>query len=78
MSRKWRNFLIGVLAVILAGAGIWLLSRAPSGFQDKYAGMDLSTDVSGIGRGNTYDAYLASHEGETPVNEAVLLLAFSV
>ena len=71
MSRKWRNALIGVLVVAVLGVGIWLLSQAPAGFSDKYAGVDLSTDVSGIGRSNTYDAYVASFAGEPAVKESV-------
>ena len=73
MSRKWRNFLIGVLIAAVLGAGIWLLSRAPSDFREKYEGVDLSTDVSGLGRGNTYDAYVASFAGEQAVTEPVAL-----
>ena len=71
MSRKWRNFLIGVLVVAVLGAGIWLLSRAPAGFRDKYEGADLSTDVTGIGRSNTYDAYAAKYADLPAVTEEV-------
>ena len=71
MSRKWRNCLIGVLVVAVLAAAIWLLGQGPSDFRQKYEGIDLSTDVSGLGRGNTYDAYLASHAGEAPVKEEV-------
>ena len=71
MSRKWRNCLIGVLVVAVLAAAIWLLGQGPSDFRQKYEGTDLSTDVSGLGRGNTYDAYLASHAGEAPVKEEV-------
>ncbi len=71
MSRKWRNILIGVLAAAIAVVGIWLLSRGESSFRDKYAGTDLSTDVSGIGRSNTYEAYLAEHAGDPVVTQPV-------
>ena len=71
MSRKWRNILIGVLAAAIAVVGIWLLSRGESSFRDKYAGTDLSTDVSGIGRSNTYEAYLAEHAGDPAVTQPV-------
>ena len=78
MSRKWRNVLIGVLAAAVLAAGIWLMSQGPSNFSDKYAGTDLSTDVSGIGRSNTYEAYVASYAGEAETREeiAVDLTAF--
>ena len=71
MSRKWRNILIGVLAAAIAVVGIWLLSRGESSFRDKYAGTDLSTDVSGIGRSNTYEAYLVEHAGDPAVTQPV-------
>ena len=71
MSRKWRNVLIGVLAAAVVIAGVWLLNRGPGDFSAKYAGVDLSTDVSGIGRGNTYDAYAAAHAGEPAVTQSV-------
>ncbi len=61
MSRKWRNFLIGVLAAVLVIGGVWLLSRTPDNYRDKYKDADLSSDVTGIGRGNTYTAYLAKY-----------------
>ena len=71
MSRKWRNALIWVLVIAVLGAGIWLLSRGSTDFRAKYEGTDLSTDISGIGRSNTYDAYVASFAGEPAVREAV-------
>jgi len=71
MSRKWRNVLIGVLAAAVLAGGIWLMSQGPSNFSDKYAGTDLSTDVSGIGRSNTYEAYVASFAGEAETREEV-------
>ena len=71
MSRKWRNFLIAAVVVVLAAAGIWLLSRGTSDFSAKYAGTDLSTDVSGIGRGNTYQAYLDAHAKAAETTETV-------
>ena len=71
MSRKWRNILIGVLAVVLVVACVWLLNRGPGNFREKYEGVDLSTDVSGIGRGNTYNAYVAKYADLPPVTEPV-------
>ena len=71
MSRKWRNLLIGVLAVAVLAVGFWLLSRSPENFRDKYEGVNLSTDVSGIGRSNTYSAYLEQYADLPAVNEPV-------
>ena len=71
MSRRWRNILIGVLAAAVLIACVLLLNRGGGDFREKYAGMDLSSDVSGIGRSNTYEAYLAAHAGEPAVSEPV-------
>ena len=71
MSRKWRNILIGALIAVLVIGGIWLLSRSPENFKAKYEDADLSTDVSGIGRSNTYTAYLEKYADLPAVTEAV-------
>ena len=71
MSRKWRNVLIGVLVAAAIAAGIWALNQGPGDFSDKYAGTDLSTDISGIGRSNTYDAYVAGYADDPRVTESV-------
>ena len=71
MSRKWRNILIGVLVAAVVIAGVWFLNRGSDDFSAKYAGTDLSTDVTGIGRSNTYDAYLAYYANLAPVTEEV-------
>ena len=71
MSRKWRNILIGVLVAVLVIGGIWLLSRSENNFRSKYEGTDLSTDVTGIGRSNTYTAYLEQYKDLPAVTEAV-------
>ena len=71
MSRRVRNLLIWALVIVVLGVGIWLLSRGTNDFRDKYEGVDLSTDVTGIGRGSTYDAYLAAHADAPAVTEEV-------
>ena len=71
MSRKWRNTLIGVLVAVLVIGGVWLLSRSPDNFKDKYEGADLSADVSGIGRSNTYTAYLEKYADLPAVSQPV-------
>nr|AHF26224.1 putative bacterial extracellular solute-binding protein [uncultured bacterium Contigcl_1792] len=71
MSRKWRNILIGVLAAVLVIGGIWFLNRGSQDFKDKYEGVNLSTDVTGIGRSNTYTAYLEQYADLPAVSESV-------
>ncbi len=71
MSRKWRNILIGVLVVAVIVVAFVLLNGGSSDFSAKYAGVDLTTDVSGIGRGNTYSAYLAQYADLPAVTEEV-------
>ena len=71
MSRRWRNILIGVLAAALVITGIMLLSQSPADFRDKYEGTDLSTDVTGIGRSNTYATYLETHANDPIVTQEV-------
>ena len=71
MSRKCRNILIGVLVAVVVIGGIWLLSRNSENFRSKYEGADLSTDVSGIGRSNTYTSYLEKYAELPAVSEAV-------
>ncbi len=71
MTRKQRNLLIVVLVVAAAAVGLWLLNRAPGDFRAKYEGTDLSADVSGIGRSNTYEAYRDAYAALPAVTEAV-------
>lgn len=71
MSRKWRNILIVVFAVLLVAVGIWLLNRGNDDFKAKYEGANLSTDVSGIGRSNTYSAYVAQYADLPAVTDEV-------
>ena len=79
MSRKWRNILIGVLIVALVVVVVLVLNRPPENFRSKYENVDLSTDVTGIGRSNTYGAYVAQYAGLPAVTEPVEvdLAAFS-
>lgn len=71
MSRRARNILIGVLVVAILAALVFWLSRDRGDFRAKYEGADLSTDVSGIGRANTYEAYVNAHAAEPEVTREV-------
>ncbi|MBE5777658.1 MAG: ABC transporter substrate-binding protein, partial [Clostridiales bacterium] len=71
MFRKLRGALIGVLAVVLVIVLIAVLGDGVQNFAKKYEGYDLTSDVSGLGRSNTYDGYLHAHasvpSGQAPV-----------
>ena len=71
MSRKWRNILIGVLVFAAIVVALSLMSGGPENFKAKYEGTDLSTDVTGIGRSNTYSAYAAKYADLPAVRETV-------
>ncbi len=62
MRKKWR-ILVGILVVAVLVVAIVLLGGGEQDFHAKYEGRDLSTDVSGIGRDDTYEVYLKAHEG---------------
>ncbi len=76
--RKGIRWLIGLGCAAAVIALIVLLGGGAQNFQSKYAGADLSGDVSGIGRSDTYDGYLSAHADALPGTEevAVDLLAF--
>ena len=61
MRKKWR-ILVGILVVAVVVVCIVLLNGGASDFRAKYEGRDLSTDVTGIGRDDTYEVYLKTHE----------------
>ena len=63
MGKKTRGVLIGIACAVVVIAVLLLLSPGATSFQAKYQGVDLSTDVEGIGRNDTYDGYLAAHAG---------------
>ena len=61
MRKKWR-ILVGLLVVVIVVAAIVLLNGGSQSYHAKYAGKDLSTDVSGIGRDDTYEVYMRTHQ----------------
>ncbi len=71
MSRRGRNILIGVLIVAAVVAGVWLLGQGDNTFIAKYENTDLTTDVTGIGRSNMYDAYAEAYASLPAVTEEV-------
>lgn len=61
MLQKRRGLIIGILCLVIVIALLVVLNRGSLDFRDKYKDTDLSTDVTGISRGNTYDSYLRAH-----------------
>ena len=60
-KNKWR-ILLGILVVAIVVAAVILLNGGTQDFHEKYEGTDLTTDVTGIGRDDTYEAYLTAHK----------------
>ena len=77
--KKKLGALIGLLCVAAVIALIVLLGGGSQNFHEKYEGADLTADVTGLGRGDTYAGYLARHAdaagGAAPV--AVDVLSFA-
>ncbi|MBO4886536.1 MAG: extracellular solute-binding protein [Clostridia bacterium] len=70
MKKKF-GALIGILCVAAVIALIVLLNGGSQSFEAKYRDVNLSTDITGIGRGDTYAGYLAAHAGAAKAVEAV-------
>jgi len=60
MNRIWKTIL-GVLCVVLIVVLIAVFGDGVQNFSAKYEGYDLTADVTGLGRSNTYDGYLQAH-----------------
>ena len=72
MLRKHLGKLIGLLCLVAVVVLIVVLNGGTQDFHEKYEGHDLTVDVSGLGREDTYDGYLRAHEsavsGKAPVS----------
>ncbi|MBQ4074080.1 MAG: extracellular solute-binding protein [Clostridia bacterium] len=71
MQKKRLRILVCIVIVVVAIAGISLLNQGVLNFHEKYDGVDLATDVGGIGRDDTYEAYQKAHEGVANGKEAI-------
>ena len=69
--KKKLGTLIGLICVVGVIALIVVLGRGPQSFREKYEGIDLSSDISGIGRSDTYNAYLQQHADAPRATEPV-------
>ena len=66
-------------AVVVLALGLWFyLSSGVENYAEKYAGTDLTTNVTGIGRDNTYELYLRAHEGAADATQNVTVDVMSV
>lgn len=66
---KWdRKKIAGTAAVVLIAGAVCLAPRDKQlDYREKYEGTDLTSEVQGLGRSNTYVQYLAAHpEGSYP------------
>ena len=70
MRKKWR-ILVGLLVVVIVVAAIVLLNGGSQSYHAKYADKDLSTDVSGIGRDDTYEVYMRAHQAVPAGTEVI-------
>lgn len=62
MRKKGFGWLIGILCLAAVIAAIVLLGGGTQDFHEKYEGVDLTADVSGMGREDTYANYLQAHK----------------
>ncbi len=62
MRKKGFGWLIGILCLAAVIALIVLLGGGTQDFHEKYEGVDLTADVSGMGREDTYANYLQAHK----------------
>jgi hypothetical protein len=61
-KRSGKKLLIAIAVVaVIAGIGALMNLRPVETFEEKYAGVDLEKDVSGVEREGTYTRYLADH-----------------
>ena len=61
MLKKYQRTLIKLLCLAAVIVLLLLLNQGSQSFHEKYEDADLTTDVTGIGRENTYDGYLLAH-----------------
>lgn len=58
LQQKHYGKLIGILIFVAVVVLLFCLNGGTESFRNKYEGVDLSTNVTDIGRTNTYEAYL--------------------
>ncbi|MBR6186181.1 MAG: extracellular solute-binding protein [Clostridia bacterium] len=71
MQKKRFGWLIGLLCLAAVIGLIVLLNNGSQDFHEKYEGVDLTADVSGLGREDTYSNYLLLH-ADAPSGESMI------
>ncbi len=71
MRRNTRRLLVILAVAAVVVAAVALMSRSAENFRRKYEGQDLSTDIGGISRSDTYSKYVADHAGPDYAGEAI-------
>ena len=71
MLKRNRATWIGILCVAVAVVLLLVFGGGKQDFHDKYESADLTADVSGISRGNTYGSYLLAHADAADGTESV-------
>ncbi|MBR3741320.1 MAG: extracellular solute-binding protein [Clostridia bacterium] len=76
MQKKGLGWLIGIVCLVAVVALIVLFGGGAQDFHEKYEGVDLTADVSGLGREDTYANYLQAHaDAPSGSAEAVIDIA---
>ena len=60
--RRFRGILVAILCIAVIVGLVILLGGGTENYHAKYEGADLTADVSGIGRNDTYGGYLQAHD----------------
>ena len=71
MKKKWVRSLLILVGVVVVFALWILLSGGSENYSAKYEGVDLTVDVTGIGRENTYAQYLSRYASAQMPGEGV-------
>ena len=66
MRRTLKKLAIGAVCIAAVVVLIALFGGGVQTFEAKYEGVDLTSDVTGLGRSNTYDGYLNAHAASAP------------
>ena len=66
MRMTLRKLAIGAVCIAAVVVLIALFGGGVQTFEAKYEGVDLTSDVTGLGRSNTYDGYLNAHAASAP------------